>query len=242
MILKRRESDSNSDCTKTIEDIKSLLISNAENGNVTQALEKLNLLSAEVGQLKEIADRAYTDTLTKIPNRLALQEELEETIKNGEPFSLALIDLDKFKQINDTYGHDAGDIVLKTVATFLSSQFRKEDTINFIQNNEDSSNGIATRIGGDEFVIIIEGASPEKLKDKALKIECGLNQLSITYNAQEIRIGGSIGLVEYKPGMTAEDCLIAADAQMYKIKMAKKGSPYAANTYMVNMPYPPYVG
>src|SRR5256885_10475099 len=126
-----------------------LLTMNQQTNNIQAKLEELErrnqLLEAEIERLRVYKDYAYTDALTEIPNRRFYYErmlqEIARTRRSGSPLTLALIDLDRFKQINDDVGHRGGDHVLKFFSQFLRVNLRQED--------------IACRIGGDEFAIIL---------------------------------------------------------------------------------------
>lgn len=152
---------------------------------------------------------ALTDGLTKLPNRIAFMRRLDEAIKRNErnkkKIALMFVDLDKFKQVNDTFGHDAGDYVLTTIAERLSAEMRKTDLV--------------ARIGGDEFVIILEEISNiddiEKIAGKVLDAI----RAPIDFNGNDCSVGGSIGISVSPDHANDEDGLIkAADEVMYAVK------------------------
>ena len=146
---------------------------------------------------------------------MAFEQKLNESIQSKQTITLAFIDLDKFKAINDTHGHEAGDAVLIKVAEFLSGQKREAP-----QSNAEKYD-LAARIGGDEFVILFNGADAETLNARATEIEKDLNKLSIIYNGIQINIGGSVGIFNCPLDMNPDECLKKADEEMYKIKEAK---------------------
>lgn len=154
-----------------------------------------------------------TDELTKLSNRRGFLEgfrrELDRTQRGqSEGGLLIMIDLDNFKTINDTHGHAAGDAALRLVAEFLRGEIRDMD--------------IAARLGGDEFMVVFPNASKEKAMKRAQLMGLRLNNLSLIWCADEIRIGASIGLREYGPGDTLEMVLSAADQGMYADKQNKR--------------------
>lgn len=123
---------------------------------------------------------ALTDVLTGLRNRRALDLALQEMTRSGTPFGLMHIDLDYFKQVNDTFGHAAGDHVLRVVAAVLRSETRSSDTV--------------ARVGGDEFVIALsEMADPQMLTGVAGRIIEKLAQ-PIDFEGHICRISGSIGV------------------------------------------------
>lgn len=124
--------------------------------------------------------RALTDALTGLKNRRAFERVLNRLLTDGEAFSLMHLDLDKFKWVNDTFGHAAGDEVLQTVATRLRAQVRGTDTI--------------ARMGGDEFVVIMRNTvRREQLSPAADRIIEGLEE-PILFNGNNLEISCSIGI------------------------------------------------
>jgi len=151
---------------------------------------------------------AKHDTLTGIANRFALEEELKRLItaskRTSSQFALLFLDLDHFKNINDTYGHDFGDKLLKEVVSRVSPKLRKED--------------IFARLGGDEFVIVLTNIKEKKIAYMIEKI-IGLFRDSWIIDEHLIRVSTSIGVVLYpKDGDSAFDLLKNADIAMYRAK------------------------
>lgn len=168
--------------------------------------------------LHQISHMAYHDSLTQLANRRLLIEYMEKLISGyvrGKSYgALLFIDLDGFKAINDTNGHDAGDAVLIEVAKRLNYFVRKED--------------IVSRVGGDEFVVVLSQLdTDEKLADNkammiAERILKGLNK-EINYKNISLQIGASIGLRLLTPErVSAESALKDADTAMYSAKQAEK--------------------
>lgn len=152
---------------------------------------------------------ASIDALTDLPNRSAWRGCLVETMLAEEPATVLLIDLDNFKEVNDTLGHSAGDAVLKEVASRMRLTFA--DAI------------MLARLGGDEFVALLAGSNEREARKQAERLLVAISQ-PYEFAGQSIEIGLSIG-VALAPlhGARVEDLLGAADLALYKSKAAGKG-------------------
>ena len=157
----------------------------------------------------ELQHLVLHDTLTKLPNRLLLEDRLEQAIaecrRAGARCALLFVDLDRFKTLNDSLGHFAGDTVLRTVAERLRASVRLEDTV--------------ARLGGDEFVVLLKHvARVEDAADIAHKVvECLARPIVI--DDRELRVSSSVGISVYPDHADAATRLIAnADAAMYHVK------------------------
>jgi diguanylate cyclase (GGDEF)-like protein len=160
---------------------------------------------------EELAHMARHDELTGLPNRRHFQERLDQTLaraqRSGERFALLFIDVDNFKRINDQWGHEGGDAVLKVVALRLSAATRKADTV--------------ARMGGDEFLVMLENpAHPEDVAHIAEKLlEC--IRSPIVFKGHELPVGFSIGISQYPlDGDTATELMASSDRAMYEAKSA----------------------
>ncbi len=157
-------------------------------------------------QLSELANH---DTLTGLYNRTHLEHQLESAIARcadkGKHFALLFFDLDKFKPVNDTYGHEVGDRLLKEVASRLNAHIRKSDTV--------------ARIGGDEFIILLESLDNRKrAEDIAQKVLKGLGK-TIEIDEHRIEIGASVGISIYpEDGLDLKTLMEHADKEMYDMK------------------------
>jgi diguanylate cyclase len=163
---------------------------------------------------EELQFLAMHDSLTKLPNRALLEDRLEQETRNTRrgrrPFSVLCLDLDGFRQINDAYGHHAGDALLVEIAQRIRAAVRSRDTV--------------ARVGGDEFVLLIDTGVPSDAASCADKLIGAIRQ-PITVAGHVIRISASIGIAVYT-GLEAEehDILKEANAAMYHAKeMGRNG-------------------
>jgi len=175
-------------------------------------------LEHEIAQKEDLANKlqqlAQYDQLTKLANRYLFLSELELIHKEAQllkkPFSLLFIDLDGFKLINDTYGHEIGDELLKKVAKKIRNIVRKDDMV--------------ARLGGDEFTIILRNLdSNEKLKHISTMIIDSIQE-AFLIDELEIYVGASIGIYRYNNDEDSfQDIISKADIAMYEAKKAGKG-------------------
>lgn len=168
------------------------------------ASRKLNLRLK--GAMIAAEEQAFTDTLTGLKNRRAMDHVLARHVEWGTRFGLMQVDLDWFKAVNDTLGHAAGDFVLQTVARIMVEETRESDTV--------------ARVGGDEFVIILPYAnSTEVLEGIGQRI---IDQLSrpIHYQGELCNISASIGIAFHEPKspLTVAEILDNADVALYASK------------------------
>ncbi|MBW2615127.1 MAG: GGDEF domain-containing protein [Deltaproteobacteria bacterium] len=156
---------------------------------------------------------AKKDGLTGLHNRSSFDERLKDTLElfnnGGETFLVVLFDVDNFKSINDTFGHVAGDKVLKVVARTLIESFRKNDFI--------------ARYGGDEFVVIIEGLSEEMAHERTEKFAKNFSEkrFTSTMAGKDININISAGIAVANAGEDPDDLIRRADLAMYDSKKKK---------------------
>jgi diguanylate cyclase (GGDEF)-like protein len=168
-------------------------------------------------RLKELYDSleslAFTDPLTKLPNRTLFHERLQQAIEEAKrdyrPFALLLMDLDRFKDINDTLGHQVGDLLLQQVAARLRSKLRDIDTV--------------ARMGGDEFAILLPAVS-DKHATMAARMLLQALRAPFRIEEQSLDIGASIGIALYPDhGVDANILIQRADVAMYSAKHANSG-------------------
>ena len=179
----------------------------------TAVMEELRELNLRLRGAKERAEEeAMSDILTGLRNRRALEAALDDLVGRAQPFGLMHLDLDFFKEVNDTHGHAAGDHVLQQVARVLTEETRMDDTV--------------ARIGGDEFVIVMpQLADAEQMVQIAGRINTRLHQ-PILFNGQECQVSISIGMVLSRDCATADPArlLAAADHALYDSKHAGRGT------------------
>lgn len=166
----------------------------------------------EIGLLQsKLREQAIRDPLTDLFNRRYLEETLDHEIarasREGYSICILMIDLDHFKKVNDTYGHEAGDHVLKAIATTLSQETRRGD--------------FACRYGGEEFVVVMPNIDTLVVYERAEKLRNTLNSLYIPYGIYSLTITISMGIASYPAnGQTREAILRAADKALYAAKEA----------------------
>jgi len=188
---------------------------------------RANLRKA-MGQIEELANR---DHLTGTNNRRAITGRLDLAIKaaqeEGDLFSIAMLDLDHFKQLNDQYGHLSGDAVLKDFVHRVEEQLRRNDFIND-QNGEPLEGQAAAgekagpdplgRFGGEEFLVVLPGTEAEGARQAAERIRDAVERKPFEAGESEIPVTVSIGVAQWEPGDTAESLLRRADRSLYKAK------------------------
>lgn len=180
------------------------------NIEITENQKQLAQALTELKKKEEIIKNlAYHDTVTNLPNRRfgkeLLQSAIDNACKNKYMVGVMFIDLDKFKYANDTFGHDAGDQLLITVAKRLKNSIREKDSV--------------ARIGGDEFMIILDQLS--SLNDLSYIPDKILKSFSEPFNInnKEIPITCSVGIAIYpQHGSNIETLLKNADIAMYQVK------------------------
>lgn len=162
----------------------------------------------------ELHEKAHTDTLTGLPNREALYNRLEELERQskhtGQGFCLLMLDLDRFKQVNDSMGHHAGDTLIQQVGQRLCRCLHESDTV--------------ARLGGDEFAILLPDI---ERRDDAIKVSQKLYRectMPFTVNGTEVSVGASIGIAIYPQTAENADYLMrCADKSMYDSKRSNSG-------------------
>ncbi len=149
-----------------------------------------------------------TDSLTRLANRRFFTDFLEKAMafakRHAQPLSIIMADLDKFKAINDTYGHQAGDQVLAAFAQVMQASIRQED--------------LAARFGGEEFILMLPGTTLEGATLLAERLRESLENL--TFPPLETRVTASFGIAQYQPDDTFETMVKRADEGLYAAKAA----------------------
>jgi len=156
---------------------------------------------------QEVYKMALLDPLTGLFNRRYIEQRLEDEIKrserHGRPLSVILFDLDEFKQVNDTYGHGAGDAMLKAFADRLSKATRGSDA--------------SARYGGDEFLVVLPECKPENVQHVLKRLE----GIRVEIEGRALHLALSAGWAELRSGESAKDLLARADTALYANKRTK---------------------
>lgn len=160
------------------------------------------------GQLEQALlgaeSRARTDALTRLGNRLALDEAAERFAEHGSETGVLVIDLDHFKAVNDTHGHAVGDDVLRWLAVVLKGELRGDDG--------------AFRLGGEEFVVLLPDASWSGARAAAERLRQRIARQPVPTQAGELSVTASIGVSVWAPGSKLSSALAQADDALYRAK------------------------
>lgn len=200
------------DCLSPSEDLPASPADLENLKTAKRALDAAKSVDKEISRLQQrIAELEYlaeTDELTGLLNRRGFNQVLNRTLSNASRYDergvLVYIDLDGFKPINDTYGHAAGDEVLRRVGRLLHDNIRDTDYVG--------------RLGGDEFAILLARTSWENGLSRAEVIDKHLNSAVIDWHGRIIAIKGSLGLQTYGARDEGLDLLSRADDAMYRTK------------------------
>jgi diguanylate cyclase (GGDEF)-like protein len=158
---------------------------------------------------EELESLLRTDALTELPNRRAFFEQANEVFKRDEPVTLMMIDVDHFKAVNDSYGHDTGDRVLRSVAQSIHR---------IVGNAPGSGLKFAARIGGEEFAVLVEGLDAQIADLLAHELVLSIQRVPVRSSAQSISVTVSVGVAHRKAGECPDVVLRAADNACYRAK------------------------
>ena len=170
----------------------------------------INHLRAQIAnyeqKLEEMEHIASQDSLTGLSNRRKVERHIETRIRSGKIFSVISLDLNNFKRLNDTFGHLAGDDLLKQFATELRTVFRTYDVIG--------------RVGGDEFIVLVDGdlSVANARLERIRRWVNGSYAVKDSPDAPKVNISAAAGAAQWNPGETMQDVLGRADAAMYADK------------------------
>jgi len=196
--------------------------------------EDMALALANLRLRETLRSQAIRDSLTGLFNRRYLEETLERELnrvkRQGTSLGVIMMDLDHFKQYNDTFGHSAGDELLSALGILLKSQIRGED--------------IACRYGGEEFLLILPGASPEVALERAEILRQAIKEMHLHYQGLKPTTL-SLGVAVYPDhGDTGLEIIKAADAALYRAKQAGRdrvmAAEYSEETIMAELPTSPF--
>lgn len=159
------------------------------------------------------------DPLTGVGNRVALEQSLaretELTRRHGQPMSIVMLDMDHFKNLNDSYGHQAGDAALKATALLLKEQLRNVDMV--------------FRFGGEEFILVLSNTSTEAAAVVAERIRAAIQNLRLLVGDKQVRLSASLGYGTYKQCESQEDLLRRVDQALYQAKREGRNRMQAAS-------------
>jgi diguanylate cyclase (GGDEF)-like protein len=180
-----------------------------------------------VGDVARLSRQAQTDGLTGLANRRLLAERLEDELlraaRNGTSVSLVMADIDNFKQINDSFGHQTGDAVLRAFAEALERSVRETD--------------LAARYGGEEFIVVLPGAGLANASGVAEKFRKAADELEVPgRNGVTARFTVSFGVAEFPTYANAEALVAAADAALYQAKRGGKNRVAASTVQGQDVP------
>jgi len=185
------------------------LLSHAKDGDAG-TIWTLTDISAEVAERSSLEWAANHDTLTGLANRKAFNQRLLhlfDALPGSRPSALLLLDLDRFKSVNDNHGHAAGDAMLRAVATAVQSCVRGSD--------------LAVRLGGDEFAVLLERCPADVALRVAEDIRAGVEALRVPWQGQILSAGASVGMAVLAEEInTAEEWVAQADRACYDAKAA----------------------
>jgi len=165
-------------------------------------------------QHAEAESNALTDPLTGLPNArylaLRFEEEAARARRTDRTFQVVMLDLDEFKNVNDTYGHKAGDKMLREVAHLIEGQLREYDFL--------------ARYGGDEFVALVQEVVGAQVEELCARIETAVSKFSLALGRNRFaRVGISVGTATFGiDGNTLDQLVIAADNEMYRVKSSHR--------------------
>ncbi len=198
-------------------------------------LEKLARISDGYQQMMQdlnaaLNDASNRDVLTGLANRRflvkKLKEESERSDRTGQPYSLAMLDVDHFKAVNDTHGHGAGDQILAEISRTLQAQLREYD--------------LCGRWGGEEFLMVLPATTGETAIQIANRICHSIRQLQVPPDFNNFSVSASIGISLYKPGENFSETIHRADIALLRAKRNGRDQVCLldANTEQRRSPYP----
>ncbi|MEJ2199596.1 MAG: diguanylate cyclase [Desulfuromonadaceae bacterium] len=172
--------------------------------------EQISLAISNLALHEKLRNLAIRDPLTGLFNRQYLQEMLEREVyrahRNQSDLAVLMLDLDHFKEFNDTYGHLAGDLLLKELGTLLRTHFRRED--------------FCCRFGGEEFIVLLPDIDKKRLLDKTRLLRENIQELNIVHEGKSLdKVTASIGLAFYpENGKNSSQLIESADKALYRAK------------------------
>ena len=184
---------------------------------ITEMLSYAAAAEQRLGEQRDriaiLEDLSVTDDLTGLPNRRALRSFIARALsgaaRHKENGVVGFVDLDGFKAINDTYGHNAGDKILRHLADTLRSAIRPTDMV--------------ARLAGDEFVVVLTRCCEEEGRKRLRIVQKIINKQQIIHNGKAINLKASMGIQSYNATCNASEVMHAADKAMYEDKSRRAG-------------------
>ena len=181
----------------------------SEHARATQLEQRVRDLESE---LRRLADEVSTDALTQVANRRGLMQAFDDEQRrhvDGEaPLAVGLIDIDNFKKLNDSLGHAAGDVALKTLAARVKQQLRPVDHV--------------ARFGGEEFVVLMPATALNDAQQSLTRLQRQLSASLFMHEGREVFVTFSAGVTVYRAGEALDAALERADQALYEAKRTGK--------------------
>lgn len=178
-------------------------------------------LEEQNSQLSTYMQQASTDGLTGVANRRYFDEVLSRRVgerrRRRMPISIMLIDIDRFKRLNDQHGHLAGDSVLKNIGTLLQNEMRELDTV--------------ARYGGEEFAVVLTGTDLEDAMHVAERVRHRIETSVYCVDGEVLHVTASIGVAEVEPGDTVNEVIHRADTALYKAKSSGRNLTFVQSRF-----------
>ena len=172
---------------------------------MTAAAEAEQCIAMQRARIRYLESLSITDELTGVLNRRGFEQELARALaraeRQGESGLLLLCDLDRFKAINDSYGHVAGDAVLKEMADLFRSTTRCSDYV--------------ARLGGDEFALLFTMTDGARARERCAQLEAKTNNRILVWRRHRIPVTASFGMAPYGPGTQRDSLMLLADRDLY---------------------------
>lgn len=201
------------ECNSQLIDLPSLTTKfNEIQLHMSDEVKKANDIITQLSsQVKALEEKSNLDSLTKVYNRRALSSHLKLLCSNSDlpyEFHLLILDIDDFKNINDNYGHIAGDKVLIFIANILKKTLREGDKV--------------FRYGGEEFIIILNRIDDEHCQKITTRLMDLIRSNKLIYKGESLRVTMSVGLTKYSAGDTPDSIIARADKALYRAKNSGK--------------------
>ena len=169
---------------------------------------------------REVQSQAHTDALTKLGNYRAFHEtlrsEMHRATRYGRPLGLIMLDVDSFKELNDQFGHQAGDFALSELGHAVRTSIRRED--------------LGARYGGDEIAIVLPETKANGCLMVVQRLMAAVRSHDFTFEGKKIPVSISVGVATFKPEMSINEFVGAADAALYKAKQGGRNRYEMAET------------